>query len=84
MRLLIPHLVLIAMVVTGVVMLLFPEKIQQSAIRADRFEPFKSWTRSRAYIWSLKITGSTNCTGGQTISVSASWLAVNNRCQIFE
>jgi hypothetical protein len=30
MRPLIPHVVLIAMFVTGVVMLLFPEKIQQS------------------------------------------------------
>jgi hypothetical protein len=87
MRLLIPHLVFIAMAVTSVVMLLFAEKIQQSAIRADRLNPFKSWARSRAYTWWLKITGtfiiifvlclgvfhhiSNNWTGAQTISVFA-------------
>ena len=37
--------------------LLFPKRIQESAIRHGKFNPFKEYTRSQTYVWVTRITG---------------------------
>jgi predicted permease len=47
--------------VVAVVSLVWPQKIQQLALWQGAplliFNPFRSWTMSRSYIWSLRIIG---------------------------
>jgi hypothetical protein len=48
---------LLAVFVVGCVALVFPKRIQQSAIRNGKYNPFKEYTRSKAYVWVLRIGG---------------------------
>jgi len=51
------HIFFLLLFFAGFAALVFPHKIQESAIRQRRFDPFKSWTESRAYIWTLRAGG---------------------------
>jgi hypothetical protein len=51
------HTFFLLMFSAGFAALCFPQKIQESAIKQGRFDPFKNWTRSRAYIWTLRACG---------------------------
>jgi hypothetical protein len=37
--------------------LLFAKRIQQSAIRHSKFNPFKEYTRSKTYVWVTRMVG---------------------------
>ena len=57
MRLWFTHIFFLLLFFAGFGALVFPHKIQGSAIRQGRFDPFKNWTRSKAYIWTLRAGG---------------------------
>jgi len=48
---------LVALFAFGWWALLFPKRIQESAIRHGKFNPFKEYTRSKTYLWVTRITG---------------------------
>jgi hypothetical protein len=57
MPVLFTHIFFLLLFCAGFLALVFPRKIQESAIRRGRFDPFKSWTSSRGYVWTLRAIG---------------------------
>ena len=57
MRVWFTHIFFLLLYFAGFAALVFPYKIQESAIRQGRLDPFKNWTRSKAYIWVLRAGG---------------------------
>jgi hypothetical protein len=57
----------------GVVTVAWPQKIQHLALSSHGWlfcNPLKTWTRSRYYIWSLRITGILSFGAGAIIASS--------------
>ena len=51
------QVLLLTLFALGWAALLFPKRIQESAIKHGRLDLFKNWTRSRQYIWMVRIGG---------------------------
>jgi hypothetical protein len=51
------HIFFLLLFLAGLGALGFPRKIQESALRRGKFDPFKNWTRSKAYVWTLRAGG---------------------------
>ena len=59
---LIPLVMGLIFLIVGVVCLVWPEKVQEFAIRwsgqgLGKYNPFLGWMKTRGYIWMLRIIG---------------------------